>query len=215
VLLTAITSVQSDIHETNLLLSVRACFHIHLISKVEKNKMTAKTALTQILDFVTQRMELSEQSGQGAAEEKDVAVDADVSMEGDNTSIATAATVATSSEASEASDSVTTDSAAASPAQQTISEQQIKRMSTNPTAAGGFKSIHHKDSYLLFRALCKLSMKGHDGEAVGDDRTSAPIILQNKVVSFGFKFPLMFTVLLNFVFAITKGLLLKLFIIHP
>jgi brefeldin A-inhibited guanine nucleotide-exchange protein len=59
-LLTAITSVQSEIHEANLLFSVRACFHIHLISKNATIKATAKTALTQMLDFVTQRMELSE-----------------------------------------------------------------------------------------------------------------------------------------------------------
>jgi hypothetical protein len=45
------------VHEASLLLAVRACFHIHLISKNQINKTTAKAALTQMLSVVNQRME--------------------------------------------------------------------------------------------------------------------------------------------------------------
>jgi hypothetical protein len=42
-----------------------------------------------------------------------------------------------------------------------------------------FRSIHHKDAYLVFRALCKLSMKGVSDEVVSI-ATSDPIAVQNK-----------------------------------
>lgn len=42
-----------------------------------------------------------------------------------------------------------------------------------------FPSIHHKDAFVLFRAICKLSMKGIHDEASSQ---SDPISLQNKCV---------------------------------
>jgi brefeldin A-inhibited guanine nucleotide-exchange protein len=53
----ALTSQYCQVHEASLLLAVRACFHIHLISKSPVNKTTAKAALTQMLSIVFQRME--------------------------------------------------------------------------------------------------------------------------------------------------------------
>ncbi len=51
------TSIHGDVHEASLLLSIRTCFNIHLISKNLVNKATAKAALTQMLSAVNQRME--------------------------------------------------------------------------------------------------------------------------------------------------------------
>jgi brefeldin A-inhibited guanine nucleotide-exchange protein len=56
-LLTAVTSQQCEVHEASLLLAVRSCFHIHLITKNVVNKTTAKAALTQMLSVINQRME--------------------------------------------------------------------------------------------------------------------------------------------------------------
>lgn len=53
----AVTTSHCEVHEASLLLAVRACFHIHLISKNQVNKTTAKAALTQMLSVVNQRME--------------------------------------------------------------------------------------------------------------------------------------------------------------
>lgn len=58
-----------------------------------------------------------------------------------------------------------------------------KENSNNVTSAvdnvnGGnalFPSVYHKDAYLLFRALCKLSMKG-----LNEDGQPEAIALQNK-----------------------------------
>lgn len=60
VLLVAITSEYCNVHEGGLLLAVRACFHVNLITKNQANKTTAKAALTQMLSVVNQRMEVHE-----------------------------------------------------------------------------------------------------------------------------------------------------------
>lgn len=61
-LLTAVTSPYCEVHEASLLLAVRACFHIHLVTRSSVNKQTAKAALTQILSAIFRRMELMEAS---------------------------------------------------------------------------------------------------------------------------------------------------------
>ena len=58
VLLVAVTSEYCNVHEGDLLLAIRACFHVNLITKNHANKATAKAALTQILSVVNQRMEV-------------------------------------------------------------------------------------------------------------------------------------------------------------
>ena len=50
--------------------------------------------------------------------------------------------------------------------------------STDSSSSSSFSSIYQKDCYLLFRALCKLSMKGQS-----DDRNNDSIALQNKSVT--------------------------------
>lgn len=52
------TSCNCEVHGASLLLSLRSCFHIHLISKNVANKTTAKAALTQMLDIINQRFEV-------------------------------------------------------------------------------------------------------------------------------------------------------------
>lgn len=42
-----------------------------------------------------------------------------------------------------------------------------------------FQSVYHKDCYLLFRALCKLSMKGLNDDSSNGAQNDA-IALQNK-----------------------------------
>ena len=46
-----------------------------------------------------------------------------------------------------------------------------------PSLANSFPSIVHKDAFLIFRALCKLSMKGLNDDAGAQQD---PIALQNK-----------------------------------
>jgi brefeldin A-inhibited guanine nucleotide-exchange protein len=67
-LLTAVTSQHCEVHEASLLLAVRSCFHIHLITKNVVNKTTAKAALTQMLSVINQRMEKFELKAKNEAD---------------------------------------------------------------------------------------------------------------------------------------------------
>lgn len=58
-LLTAVTSPTCEVHGNSLMLVVRTCFQIHRESKNTMNQRTAQGSLTQMLNLVTQRMELS------------------------------------------------------------------------------------------------------------------------------------------------------------
>jgi len=60
-LLTAVTSNTCEIHEGSLLIAVRSCYNIHLVTKNQVNKTTAKATLTQMLSIVFQRMEAYDQ----------------------------------------------------------------------------------------------------------------------------------------------------------
>ena len=150
-LLTAITSTHCEVHEASLLLAIRACFHIHLITKNQINKTTAKAALTQMLSVINQRMEQEDLKMRSTS----------VS---DNTNNESETSVNLESIQEEESNSID------------ITNAQVET-NTNEMI---FPSILHKDTFLIFRALCKLSQKGlqDDTGTQGD-----PIALQNKMLS--------------------------------
>lgn len=61
-LLTAVTSPTVHVHGQALLLAVRTCYNIFLLSRSEVNQTTAKASLTQMLNLVFQRMEAGSES---------------------------------------------------------------------------------------------------------------------------------------------------------
>lgn len=169
VLLITITSLHCEVHEASLLLSVRACFHIHLISKNLINKTTAKAALTQIISVTNQRMESND-----AMRQAELAAAAHA-----NGSKTEGAASAGNGEGTDHG----ADSTAAAEADPSKPAQPAGTASTAGTGSGGgaslvFPSVYHKDAYLLFRALCKLSMKGLSEEAQYAHSDAIP--LQNK-----------------------------------
>lgn len=56
-LLTIVSSNSCEVHEASLLLAVRTCFNIYLVTKDKVNQATAKATLTQMLNITFQRME--------------------------------------------------------------------------------------------------------------------------------------------------------------
>ena len=174
-MLTAVTSTKLEVHGSSLLLSLRSCFHIHLISKNVANKTTAKAALTQMLDVINQRMEVrslrtsssrdnlkiivepEEERGVDVAPPSDPAVDSELLKEQDPSAEA------------ETGDS------SAPPAESVPKEGSWSSSEGLPS----FPSVFHRDSYLAFRALCRLSMRGLHDEA--DAAVSSDsIALKNK-----------------------------------
>ena len=63
-LLTAVTSSAVHVHGQALLLAVRTCYNIFLVSRLEVNQTTAKASLTQMLNIVFQRMEAGSETVQ-------------------------------------------------------------------------------------------------------------------------------------------------------
>jgi len=55
--LTAVTTKASSVHETTLLLAVKTCFYIYLVSRTPVIQTTANATLTQMLNAVFQRLE--------------------------------------------------------------------------------------------------------------------------------------------------------------
>jgi brefeldin A-inhibited guanine nucleotide-exchange protein len=126
VLLTAITSSHCEVHDASLLLAIQACFHVHLVSRNQINKITAKAALTQMVSNTIARMEVLHE----------VLVDED-----------------SSPDSSSSSPRIRSSSSSNSDTGRPVSPSPGGDVGTFPTAT-------HKDSFLIFRALCKLSMKG-------------------------------------------------------
>ena len=236
VLLMTITSVHCEVHEASLLLAVRACFHIHLISKNLINKTTAKAALTQIISATNQRMEIADadqqpgpplvipgvsvvSSGSGGSGSGSGSVSAsnsnkDLKSAGDResaeNSVAESGNEEDGSGSSDVRDAESTlkeggieinddgggdaapsgghDNAMPATATPDVERGSRKgsgaapRSSIGGAGAGGgaliFPSVYHKDAYLLFRALCKLSMKGLSEETQYAHSDAIP--LQNK-----------------------------------
>lgn len=173
-LLTAVSSNICAIHEGHLLKAVRTVYNIYLISKNLVNQTTAKATLTQMLNLVFQRMEslgtaeeltseLAELSGavktaaaDAAATEAVVAAAVPAGAEGEVEGGEAEAPVA-----EEGSAAPSPAPAAASP------EGGSNSRPGSPTGEGAvdedansrFLHVYRKDAFLVFRSMCKLSMK--------------------------------------------------------
>jgi len=147
-LLTAITSLDCGVHGTNLLLCIRACFHINLMSKNAIIKTTAKAALTQMINIINQRMEMH--------------------IEDSTSVVSTAAAFA--QDRVEVGNSFSIEQ---------NDHDDSESLGEKLPLSQDFCSLFHRDSYLVFRALCKMSMKGVAEEQAQDTN----VTYQNKVLS--------------------------------
>uniref|UniRef100_A0A8C4RZ39 ARF guanine nucleotide exchange factor 1 n=1 Tax=Erpetoichthys calabaricus TaxID=27687 RepID=A0A8C4RZ39_ERPCA len=174
-LLTAVTSQQIEIHEGTVLQAVRTCYNIYLASKNLINQTTAKATLTQMLNVIFARMEnqqmekerhrqqhlqhspvsqhepdspqlrqLKEQSGKQLPQDQNGEADhhtneVDKSIQGDI-------------EPENGLDLCTIEN------EQTEADQATAA-AERPSPGAKFSHILQKDAFLVFRSLCKLSMK--------------------------------------------------------
>ncbi|KAL7533650.1 hypothetical protein ACHAXR_005371, partial [Thalassiosira sp. AJA248-18] len=146
-LLAIMTCPKCGVHEAAMLQAVRSTFHVYLVGKSASGKELAKRTLVDMLKCVFNRMEaydiVSKDSsggggdGEGGNGEKVVTIASSKSGEDDGT-VGTATTTATTTNGGSVDDP--------------------------STSAGMFASQYHTDSYLLFRALCKLSSKTLPGD---------------------------------------------------
>ena len=198
-LLTAVTSNTCRVRGLSLLAAVRSVYHIYLSSKNSVNKNTAKAALTQMVNIVIQRMEAFDQrkiaglSPDPVISAEDAMVDADKVIGTGNASESHAAAVRESGDKNEAISSadcmydsvkqqmnIPNDVVAAPVEQDT--QSQATTISGNPEDAEGFTSVYHRDAFLLFRALCRLSMKG-GGDENEEENTNDAVTVSSKILS--------------------------------
>jgi brefeldin A-inhibited guanine nucleotide-exchange protein len=140
--------------------SVRSTFHVYLVGKTPVGKELARKTLVDMLKCVFNRMEAYDIINQDGA-----AINPISQRNGeDETTVATAITAVTCGSPSTTSK----DRTPSSPTENGMMEDQSG-------AIGMFASQYHTDSYLLFRALCKLSSKTLPGdENVGMSTTGGP-----------------------------------------
>jgi brefeldin A-inhibited guanine nucleotide-exchange protein len=155
-LLAIMTCPKCGVHEAAMLQAVRSTFHVYLVGKSPSGKELARRTLVDMLKCVFMRMEAydmvnkgnNSSSGVGGDVKKEATISQIIKIGEDSSKSATIATTnATAEETDVAS-----------------------------TSVGIFASQYHTDSYLLFRALCKLSSKtlpGDENVAMTTNPTSA------------------------------------------
>ncbi|KAG3093438.1 hypothetical protein PI124_g16700 [Phytophthora idaei] len=226
VLLTAVTTPTCEVHEHALLRAVRACYHVHLVSKSVTNRTVAKATLQQIISIVFQRMETfdrrveeetkatlqaldkQEQEQQSQQEEESQAQEKgqtqeqhDVSESDSDDDILPKTLRAKPTAAWYPSVAVALQLPRAAPHSEkapvsSMTAKKIKAVTTlsQPVNAPAFPSVLHKDAFLLFRSLCRISMRsvaddshGANGSTAGNAGNGAnpedPFAFQSKILS--------------------------------
>ncbi|EAA14874.4 AGAP008906-PA, partial [Anopheles gambiae str. PEST] len=176
-LLTVVTSQHVEVHEGTVLQGVRTCYDIYLSSKNLINQTTARATLTQMLNVIFTRMEhqafeaiaaANSSAGAAAGSNSTQAAAANGAQESEHTVDGVGLTSSVSEPAinhHETSETASiggisnggtdTTSIARVP-----SQESMEVTSENDSiVTAKFTHILQKDAFLVFRALCKLSMK--------------------------------------------------------
>uniref|UniRef100_A0A8C2FZE3 ADP-ribosylation factor guanine nucleotide-exchange factor 2 (brefeldin A-inhibited) n=1 Tax=Cyprinus carpio TaxID=7962 RepID=A0A8C2FZE3_CYPCA len=148
-LLTAVTSPHIEIHEGTILLTVRTCYNIYLASRNLINQTTAKATLTQMLNVIFTRME--NQAVNEEIQESDQTTSSPAGgVEGEEAQPQPETEAGTEVQEETEPDSGLGDSSVEGGDAESIQGSQT---------AARFSHILQKDAFLVFRSLCKLSMK--------------------------------------------------------
>uniref|UniRef100_A0A8C0J4B4 ARF guanine nucleotide exchange factor 2 n=1 Tax=Chelonoidis abingdonii TaxID=106734 RepID=A0A8C0J4B4_CHEAB len=168
-LLTAVTSPYIEIHEGTVLQTVRTCYNIYLASKNLINQTTAKATLTQMLNVIFTRME-NQAVCHYLAEEKHVATEtATPPSELEALDLAPAGGINENVQTNGIPDD----------RHSVSSTDNLETDVPGSQSAAKFSHILQKDAFLVFRSLCKLSMKPL-GDGPPDPKSHE---LRSKIVS--------------------------------
>ena len=139
-----------QVHESSLLSSVRTCYNIYLASKNMINQTTAKATLNQMLSAIFSRMEQRTLEEDIAQEEEEEEKKKDEDLERDAFIAALL-------------DEVVGNAVERSPKEGMSFKGSQESLAISETNGEGsvpkFANIYQKDAFLIFRSLCKLSMK--------------------------------------------------------
>uniref|UniRef100_A0A672PTQ8 Brefeldin A-inhibited guanine nucleotide-exchange protein 1-like n=1 Tax=Sinocyclocheilus grahami TaxID=75366 RepID=A0A672PTQ8_SINGR len=168
-LLTAVTSQHIEIHEGTVLQAVRTCYNIYLASKNLINQTTAKATLTQMLNVIFARME-----NQAVSAFDTSPVKANLMLLNDHSSgglmlvaihFKPGPSLKSVSLCSDVKESREGEAEPAEGIPNSLEEEGGLGSDNENVHANGipvstsFSHILQKDAFLVFRSLCKLSMK--------------------------------------------------------
>uniref|UniRef100_A0A672QSX9 ARF guanine nucleotide exchange factor 1 n=1 Tax=Sinocyclocheilus grahami TaxID=75366 RepID=A0A672QSX9_SINGR len=188
-LLTAVTSQHIEIHEGTVLQAVRTCYNIYLASKNLINQTTAKATLTQMLNVIFARMEnqalqeakqmerdrhrqhspVSQQEPESPGQRhidtpgKSLPTEANGGPGHQGSKVEQGSPPYESPEPENGTDFCPAENEQTEADQATAAAQTFllqESVATTGSAPGAkFSHILQKDAFLVFRSLCKLSMK--------------------------------------------------------
>ncbi|XP_015926421.1 brefeldin A-inhibited guanine nucleotide-exchange protein 1 isoform X1 [Parasteatoda tepidariorum] len=175
-LLTVVTSQACEVHEGSILLAVRTCYNIYLASKNLINQTTARATLTQMLNVIFTRMEVHAAAIVQDKQQKDTESDEVQNKISDNvkqeninaevkllvedmvTNVCADMLLNSIPEAQDSSPSSSRGST--NNLQRLPSQESLETYEGNiETSQASFSHVLQKDAFLVFRSLCKLSMK--------------------------------------------------------
>lgn len=174
-LLTVMTSQHVEVHEGTVLLTIRTVYNVYLASRNLVNQTTARATLTQMINVIFARMETQaeEENVRTESEQQEPsALSADTEAEIVNndevpTENACESHVIVKSILDDVINSVVPEDAAnVATSEETSLDQVPAEDNTDEAVAESdnmvtakFTHVLQKDAFLVFRALCKLSMK--------------------------------------------------------
>lgn len=173
-LLTAVTSSTCGVHEGSLMKAIKTCYNIYLASKNLVNQTTAKATLTQMLSVIFQRLESSAKAPQDKKKKEDGSNPSSPVPEGDKDE---SDKIADKSEANGA-ETANADAPAVTPAAPAAAVEDGDV--DDATELARFGHVYRKDAFLVFRSMCKLSMKELPNKDVIDAKSHE---LRSKILS--------------------------------
>ncbi|OQS02740.1 brefeldin A-inhibited guanine nucleotide-exchange protein, partial [Thraustotheca clavata] len=214
--LQAVTSQKCEVHEHSLLKSVRACYHIHLVSKNAINQTVAKATLQQMVNVVFQRMEMVEEEAmRNAAKQAPVETPETIQQRSESTNSMDKLFIASSDqpmypdvlrclqfeyrEQLQKTQSLGLEALAAD--EENHAKQgdggdatANRAHAAAAAASNAFSSVYQKDAFLLFRSLCRISMRSLAEDAASGSTSNLantglnqgaddPFAFQSKLVS--------------------------------
>ncbi|KAF7418085.1 brefeldin A-inhibited guanine nucleotide-exchange protein 2 [Vespula maculifrons] len=174
-LLTVMTSQHVEVHEGTVLLTIRTVYNVYLASRNLVNQTTARATLTQMINVIFARMETQaeEENVRTESEQQETsALSADTEAEIVNndevpTENVSESHVIVKSILDDVINSVVPEDAANVATSEEASLDQVPAEDNTDEAVAEndnmvtakFTHVLQKDAFLVFRALCKLSMK--------------------------------------------------------
>lgn len=170
-LLTVMTSPHVEVHEGTVLLTIRTVYNVYLASRNLVNQTTARATLTQMINVIFSRME-------SQAKEESVKIDGEPQQEAGGSTVVANGETETESSTENASNGDAADPQtivrgilddvvnSVVPLEEEVSLENGPEDNGDEAAAENdhmvtakFTHVLQKDAFLVFRALCKLSMK--------------------------------------------------------